>query len=533
MPRQDDAGALDFALPLNGNPPPGRYHLTANDVSSGFVATADVVLSSASAPVLEIGTTKLLFLAAQGSQQSQSQTFRLRNRGSGTMRWHTNATTASGGGWLSADAGEAFAFSDGLQDRSVFVNPTGLAAGAYDGTILVAADGTDNVPQTIAVHLTVVGVGQATASVTPAFSLASQLAQLTVRGSGFLPNEAVDLSGGGFPPDRVLADVTGRVSVTRPNGIDPGRYDVQLRGVASGLTASATFRRQRWSLGPAAALQGSSANANFSLSGMLPGEAITLSAAPAGLTAPVIVTADGDGNAQGTFVTDGSAPTGAYTLRAQGSLSGADGAQQQMFSVIQLSASQLQWAASDTKPQLQVNGQGYAPFEWLDVQPRASGPRACGGALPFSDLTLQADASGAFNASPQVDPLTCSGAYAIYVRGHTSAVTLATSVYQTEMDYRYPDNPSVPVRLISPRQATPILVAGFGFGSGERITLSGDTSVLGATSATAGPWGDFQVSVTVSADPGSYSLTARGETTGFRSGPRVLHVGTTGVTPAQ
>jgi OmcA/MtrC family decaheme c-type cytochrome len=58
---------------------------------------------------------------------------------------------AAGGAWLSASP------TSGTTPRavSVAVNPAGLAAGTYDGTVSLAATGVSNSPQTVAVRLTV------------------------------------------------------------------------------------------------------------------------------------------------------------------------------------------------------------------------------------------------------------------------------------------------------------------------------------------------------------------------------------------
>ena len=78
-----------------------------------------------------------------------TQSFQVTSGGA-SLAFTTGVTTLSGGSWLSATAGGSTPLG-----VTVTANPTGLANGAYTGTVTVTAPAANNSPQTVAVTLNV------------------------------------------------------------------------------------------------------------------------------------------------------------------------------------------------------------------------------------------------------------------------------------------------------------------------------------------------------------------------------------------
>ncbi|MBV8551245.1 MAG: DUF4082 domain-containing protein [Acidobacteriaceae bacterium] len=98
-------------------------------------------------PALLLTNGNLSFTAFVGSTNPPSQSFTVFNEGTGALNW----TASTNAPWLvlSATSGTT------PQSVAVSVNPTGLAAGTYTGTITLSAPGATNPPQTVSVTLTV------------------------------------------------------------------------------------------------------------------------------------------------------------------------------------------------------------------------------------------------------------------------------------------------------------------------------------------------------------------------------------------
>jgi uncharacterized protein (TIGR03437 family) len=136
------------------------------------------------------------------------------------------ATTSGGGSWL--QAGPAAGTTPATLSMSV--NPAGLAAGAYTGTITVTAPGASNSPQTITVRLTVT----ATIAATPSALSFSQIA------GGPAPSaQAVSVSSSGgalsFSASVSTNNGSGWLSVSPSAGATPGVLNVFVNG--AGLPA--------------------------------------------------------------------------------------------------------------------------------------------------------------------------------------------------------------------------------------------------------------------------------------------------------
>ena len=98
-------------------------------------------------PTLAVSPASLTFTASQGGGAPASQTLQINNAGGGTLTW----SAAVSNPWLSMDATSGTAPST----PSVLVDPTGLNAGTYTGTVTITASGASGSPATINVTLTV------------------------------------------------------------------------------------------------------------------------------------------------------------------------------------------------------------------------------------------------------------------------------------------------------------------------------------------------------------------------------------------
>ncbi len=178
-------------------------------------------------PVISLNQTAFTFNALTGASSPPTQSTALNNSGSGTLNWTATPATTSGGTWLSVSPTSG----SGGAILIISVNSTGLAAGQYTGTILVAATGATNT-QTISVTLTVASSPMIALSPT-SLSFASavganpgtQSIQVSNSGGGTLgvTVAASTLSGGSW------------LSVTPTTGTAP--LTLTVTAAASGLAA--------------------------------------------------------------------------------------------------------------------------------------------------------------------------------------------------------------------------------------------------------------------------------------------------------
>ena len=93
----------------------------------------------------------LTFVAVAGAQPPPGQPFTITNTGVGALAWTATEATP----WLSVSPGSGAAPAS----PNVSINQAGLPVGVYTGTITVAATGAGGSPQTVAVTLHVIAVG--------------------------------------------------------------------------------------------------------------------------------------------------------------------------------------------------------------------------------------------------------------------------------------------------------------------------------------------------------------------------------------
>lgn len=87
-------------------------------------------------PEPSISPSGLVFVARQGGAAPAAKTFTVSNRGGGSLTAQFNASTVSGGNWLSVGAtGGAITSATGPLTTQVTVNPANLTRGAYRGTV--------------------------------------------------------------------------------------------------------------------------------------------------------------------------------------------------------------------------------------------------------------------------------------------------------------------------------------------------------------------------------------------------------------
>ena len=138
-----------------------RATVTVND-GAGKITTVPVYMSiSGQAQAILLSQTAMNFTAAANGSAPPAQTFQILNPGSGSMPWNVSTQVLSGGTWLSVapNSGTAQSLAQAGSPISVTVNPQGLAAGVYYGTVQVTSSAASNGPQFITVSLTVVGAG--------------------------------------------------------------------------------------------------------------------------------------------------------------------------------------------------------------------------------------------------------------------------------------------------------------------------------------------------------------------------------------
>ena len=106
--------------------------------------------ASSGGTTLTVSPNTLTFSSASGATPP-SQSFQVTSSGA-SVAFTTSTTTATGGNWLTAATGGTTPMG-----VSVSVNPAGLTAGTYTGTVAVASAAASNSPQNVDVTLTVTG----------------------------------------------------------------------------------------------------------------------------------------------------------------------------------------------------------------------------------------------------------------------------------------------------------------------------------------------------------------------------------------
>jgi uncharacterized protein (TIGR03437 family) len=151
--------------------------------------TVPVTLVLSAAAQLNVSPASLKFTAQVGAAGPPAQPLLVSAGSTGNLNFSAAATTAAGGNWLSVSPGGGATPAT----LNVSVNPSGLQAGTYTGTVSISSSGASNSPQTVAVTLQV-----APAFVTPVVSTIENAASLAP--TAVSPGLIVSVFGTGIGP---------------------------------------------------------------------------------------------------------------------------------------------------------------------------------------------------------------------------------------------------------------------------------------------------------------------------------------------
>jgi uncharacterized protein (TIGR03437 family) len=228
--------------------------------ASGSPITYAVTLNVVTPITITATPTALTFAAILNGTAPAAQSVQVAATGSGgatvaAFPITTTVTTTSGGTWLSVTPTSGTAPGA----ISVSVNPVGLAAGAYTGTVTISSTNQNGAtPATVTVSLVV------TAAPTPVIAAVGNVAsgfigsvspgeEVAIYGSNFGPSTVVSAapSGGAYPttlsntqvlfdgtPAPVIAVTTGQVNVMVPYGVS-GRASTAVQVSYLGVTSAA------------------------------------------------------------------------------------------------------------------------------------------------------------------------------------------------------------------------------------------------------------------------------------------------------
>jgi hypothetical protein len=242
----------------------GTYTNTVRASSGGIVGGATVTVTG---PRIGLSLTALNYSAQAGGAAPAAQTLAVSNPGSGSLAW--TATKVLGAAWLT------LAPTSGTAPTTITssIILSGLAAGAYRDTILIAAAGAANSPQKVPVSLTVtapVGGPDATRS-----TLAVGAGTITAGTTTTLTLQAKDAGG--------VNITVGGASVTFGNSAGTSVITIGAVGDKGNGTYAATVT----GVNPGAAAFSATLNGSAVTTPM---PTITVSAASGGYATPNIVT---------------------------------------------------------------------------------------------------------------------------------------------------------------------------------------------------------------------------------------------------
>ena len=119
---------------------------TYNSVKSNLI-DQDYIYYSGSSPEIYLNPTELNFGTDPSGTANVPQSFMVSNKGAGTLNW----TVSPDQSWMSCSP----LSGSGTGTVTVSVDPSGLAAGAYTGTITVSDPNAVNSPQTVSIQLNI------------------------------------------------------------------------------------------------------------------------------------------------------------------------------------------------------------------------------------------------------------------------------------------------------------------------------------------------------------------------------------------
>ena len=212
---------------------PGTYTSTLTFTGTG-TTTVPVTVQVIGLPVLTTQPGAVNFATLAGSTATQAQVVLITSKNK-----NTTFSVAANAPWLSVTS----AGSSTPATLQVQVNPSGLAVGAYQGSITVTSPDAANSPFTIPVTLTIAPVTQPS----PVVNGISNGGSFEI-GSG-APNTILSLFGSNFCPApqvlingiaaEILAATAAQINITVPAGL-PTTGNGNLMVVCNGLTSLAT-----------------------------------------------------------------------------------------------------------------------------------------------------------------------------------------------------------------------------------------------------------------------------------------------------
>jgi hypothetical protein len=207
----------------------GTYNGTVTISSAGTSNSPQTVpvsftITPAASQTLSVSPTSMSFAYQTGGSAPVAQSITVSSSGTGL----SYTTAASGGTWLSASS------TSGSTPGTVSVstNPGGLAAGTYNGTVTITANGATGSPQTVSVALVVTAAPTPTLSASPAsLSFAYQT------GAATPASQAINISSSGAAFNfTAAASNVPWLSATPTGGPTPGSVNVSVNpnGLAAG-----------------------------------------------------------------------------------------------------------------------------------------------------------------------------------------------------------------------------------------------------------------------------------------------------------
>ena len=206
----------------------GTVTITAAGASnSPQLIPVTLTITAAASPTIVANPTSLNFAYTSGGSMPASQSIGI---SSSTSTSFSYTVAATGGTWLTASGGGS---SPG--NVQVSVNPTGMSAGTYSGTVRITGTGTSNSPMNVPVVLT---VSSSSGGGGGAGSLAVRPSQLVFYsdGSDPAPHSILINSSNGSPMTFTAEAFGGSwMAVSTPGGTTPGKVSVSV--FTSGLPA--------------------------------------------------------------------------------------------------------------------------------------------------------------------------------------------------------------------------------------------------------------------------------------------------------
>ena len=221
-PASGTAGLMGTPLTVTANAASlavGTYQGTITLTTSEGVVTQVAVTFNVGNSTLSVSPSTLAFAYTQGGALPDTQTVQV----SGTQSFTASASATSGGTWLSVSPGSG----TGNASLTVTANPAGLAAGTYNGSVIVTP--ATGAAQTVAVTLTVTGGSLAVTQNSLAFSYIS--------GNPSPAPQTVGLSASSAVAFTVTASSSGWLSVTPLSGTTPATLTVSVNTTDLGAGA--------------------------------------------------------------------------------------------------------------------------------------------------------------------------------------------------------------------------------------------------------------------------------------------------------